>query len=338
LADHTTFRLGGPAGSLRRATNEADLIEAVQREDAAGRPVLILGGGSNVLVSDEGFPGLVVLVATDGCRVDQSDPGRIDLTVAAGQSWDGLVAQTVERGWSGLEALSGVPGTVGAAPIQNIGAYGAEVAEAIVAVRAWDRSSGRIVTWPAADCRFVYRGSRFKAEPGRHLILSVDFRLWPDRRSQPVRYAELADRLGVAVGQRADLARVRQAVLELRRAKAMLVDPAVPDSWGVGSFFTNPVLSAESAAALPAEAPRFAQEDGRVKLSAAWLIERAGFERGHGLGAARLSSRHVLALTNQGGATAAQVMALAAQIRRGVEARFGVRLEVEPTLVGLTLD
>jgi UDP-N-acetylmuramate dehydrogenase len=338
LADHTTFGLGGPAARLLRATDEAELIEAVRRADRAGDPVLVLGAGSNVLIADAGFPGLAVLVATSGRRVDLAAPDRVRLTVAAGQSWDGLVAETVERGWAGLEALSGIPGTVGAAPIQNIGAYGAEAAETIVGLRAWDRRTGQIVTWAAADCAFAYRSSRFKTEPGRHLILSVDFQLRRDPLSGPPRYAELATRLNLEPGQRARLDQVRQAVLELRRGKSMLFDPADPDSCGAGSFFTNPVAPAALAAGLPETAPRYPQDDGRVKLSAAWLIERAGFWPGYGLGPARLSSRHVLALTNQGGASAAQVVALASRIRRGVADQFGVWLEVEPTLVGLSLD
>jgi UDP-N-acetylmuramate dehydrogenase len=337
LADHTTFGVGGPAAQLLRATDEAELIAAVRQADQAGRPVLILGAGSNVLVADAGFPGLVVLVATTGRRVEPSRSDRVRLTVAAGQPWDDLVADAVERGWAGLEALSGIPGTVGAAPIQNIGAYGAEAAEAIVSVRAWDRRDARMVTWPAADCGFAYRNSRFKTEPGRHLILAVDFQLRCDPWADPPRYAELAARLGLGPGRRAPLGQVRQAVLDLRRGKSMLFDPADPDSRGVGSFFTNPVVPAALAAGLPQAAPRYPQDDGRVKLSAAWLIERAGFLPGYGVGPARLSSRHVLALTNQGGASAAQVVALAARIRRGVADQFGVWLEVEPTLVGLSL-
>jgi UDP-N-acetylmuramate dehydrogenase len=337
LADHTTLRVGGPAGRFIVARTEADLIGAVQAADAAGQPLLVLGGGSNIVVADAGFPGWVVRVAVRGRDSEAAPDGAVHVTAAAGEVWDDVAAWTLERGWAGLEALSGIPGTVGAAPVQNIGAYGAEAADVIVSVRAFDRADGRVRTWPAADCAFGYRTSRFKREPGRHVVLAVACRLRQAAQSAPVAYAELADRLGVRLGERAGAAAVRAAVLGLRRAKGMLLDPADHDTWSAGSFFTNPVLTPQQAAALPAAAPRYPQPDGAVKTSAAWLIEQAGFAKGHGSGPARLSGRHVLALTNRGGATAADLLALAAEVRAGVRAAYGVTLEPEPVLVGCAL-
>jgi UDP-N-acetylmuramate dehydrogenase len=345
LRDHTTLRLGGPAREWVRAATEQELVEAVAEADAAGTPVLVLGGGSNLVVADEGFDGRVVEVATSGVVPDVEDDGAVCggvvVRVAAGEGWDDLVATAVERGWVGVEALSGIPGSVGATPIQNVGAYGQEVSQTIASVRVWDRTLRGVRTFAAADCRFGYRTSRFKRDPGRHVVLSVDLQLRTGSLGAPVAYAELARTLGVEQGARAPLAAVREAVLGLRSGKGMVLDAADHDTWSAGSFFTNPFLTPEQAAALPDDAPRWEQPDGRVKSSAAWLIERAGFGKGHGLdlrgGRASLSTKHTLALTNRGGASTEDLLALAREVRDGVEAAYGVRLVNEPVLVGCEL-
>lgn len=336
LANHTTFRLGGPARRFVEATTEQQLIDTVADCDSRGEPVLVLGGGSNVLIADEGFDGTVVKVATRGVRAEAADCSGAQLEVAAGEVWDDLVARAVAAQWSGMETLSGIPGSVGAVPIQNVGAYGAEVATLIQRVRTWDRAEGVIRTFAAAECGFGYRDSRFKREKGRHLVLRVDFQLPLGELGQPVRYPELARALGVAVGQRAPASRVRETVLAIRRRKGMVLDANDHDTWSAGSFFTNPILTPGQAASLPAEAPRFPAGEG-VKTSAAWLIQHAGFPAGHGSGPARLSTRHVLALTNRGHAATADVLALAREIRDGVRERFGITLVPEVNLVGVSI-
>ncbi|CAA9376957.1 MAG: UDP-N-acetylenolpyruvoylglucosamine reductase [uncultured Nocardioides sp.] len=341
LRDHTTLRLGGPAREWVRATSEAELVAAVAEADAAGVPVLVLGGGSNLLVADAGFDGRVVEVATAGVRADGDACGGELVTVAAGEDWDGLVAQAVARGWSGIEALSGIPGRVGATPVQNVGAYGQEVSQTVARVRTWDRHDRAQRSFAAADCGFGYRDSRFKAEPGRYVVLEVTFQLRRGDLGEPVTYAELARRLGVAVGERAPLAEVREAVLALRGGKGMVLDDEDPDTWSAGSFFTNPFLTESQAAALPADAPRWPQPDGTTKTSAAWLIDRAGFGRGYTSETAgprvALSTKHTLALTNRGGATAEELLALAREVRDGVRQAYGVTLVNEPVLVGCSL-
>ncbi len=337
LAGHTTLRLGGPAARFVEVHTEAELVEAVHTADAAGEPVLLVAGGSNLVVADDGFPGLVVKIATGGLEVDQDDCSGATVTVAAGESWDAFVAEAVARGWVGVEALSGIPGSVGATPIQNVGAYGQEVAQTIASVRCWDRREGAVRTIAAADCGFGYRTSRFKQDPGRFLVLSVTFQLRLGDLGAPVRYAELARALGVEPGQRAPSAQVRETVLGLRRGKGMVLDDADHDTWSAGSFFTNPLLDADRAGGLPGDAPRWEQPDGRVKTSAAWLIEHSGFGKGHGNERVSLSTKHTLALTNRGGASTADLLALAREIRAGVEERYGVRLENEPVLVGCAL-
>lgn len=337
LADLTTLRVGGPAQRVVVADTEAVLVETVRAADAAGEPVLVLGGGSNVLVADRGFPGTVVQVATRGITADVSDCSGATVTVAAGEDWATLVAATVEQEWSGLEALSGIPGLVGATPIQNVGAYGSEVAQTIARVRTLDRSTGRQASFTVSDCGFGYRTSRFKAEPGRYLVLEVTFQLVLGSLSAPVRYAELAATLGVPVGARVPAVDVRRAVLELRSGKGMVLDADDPDTWSAGSFFTNPLLDHDAAARLPADAPRYPGPDGTVKTSAAWLIQHAGFGKGYGNDKAALSSKHTLALTNRGDATAADLLALAREIRAGVRQRFGITLVEEPVLVECTL-
>lgn len=349
LRDHTTLRLGGPGREWVRATTEAELVAAVADADAAGTPVLLLAGGSNLVVADEGFDGRVVQVATTGvdadtdtCDVDAlAQCGGVVLTVAAGEDWDRLVAHAVAQGWAGIEALAGIPGAVGATPIQNVGAYGQDVSQTVARVRTWDRVDRTQRTFAAADCGFGYRHSRFKADPGRYVVLEVTFQLRQGDLSEPVAYAELARALGVRPGERAPLAAVRDAVLALRSGKGMVLDAGDHDTWSAGSFFTNPFLTPEQAATLPDDAPRWEQPDGTVKSSAAWLIEQAGFGKGYASPAAgervRLSSKHTLALTNRGGATTEELLTLAREVRDGVHARFGVTLVNEPVTVGCSL-
>lgn len=344
LAELTTLRLGGQADRLVEATSEAQLVDVVAAADRAGEPLLVLGGGSNVVVTDEGVAGTVVLVRTRGLTVDTDPCAGASVEVAAGESWDGLVARAVAEGWQGLECLSGIPGLVGASPIQNIGAYGQEVADTIARVRTYDRSRSQVRTFAADDLGLGYRTSRFKREPGRFVVLAVTFQLALGATSGPIRYQELADELGVAVGERVPLADARTAVLAVRRRKGMVLDPADHDTWSAGSFFVNPVLPADAfdalrlrMAALPGPdvvLPGHPAPDGAVKTSAAWLIARAGFARGHARGRAAISTKHTLALTNRGGATAAELLALADEVRDGVERAFGVRLQLEPVVVG----
>jgi UDP-N-acetylmuramate dehydrogenase len=337
LADHTTLRLGGPARRMITVETEAELIDAVRDLDTAGEPLLVLGGGSNVVISDAGFDGTVIKIATRGVAEDIAACAGAVITVAAGEPWDPLVSYSLERGWSGLEAMSGIPGLVGATPIQNVGAYGAEVSQLISMVRTLDRSTGQYKTFFPIECGFGYRTSRFKSNPDHFLVLSVTFQLPLGSMSQPIRYPELARVLDVEVGERAPAADVRPAVLELRAAKGMVLDEHDHDTWSVGSFFTNPLLTPTRAIELPADAPHFSQQDGSVKTSAAWLIEHAGFAKGYGHGAARLSGKHTLALTNRGGASTDDMLRLAREIRAGVEARFGIELTPEPVLVGCEL-
>jgi UDP-N-acetylmuramate dehydrogenase len=337
LANLTTLRVGGPARRLIAVSSEAELIDCIRDLDAREEPVLIMGGGSNLLVADGGFDGTVVKIETRGVQADVSECSGAILSVASGENWDALVMRTLDEEFVGLEAMSGIPGLVGATPMQNVGAYGAEVSDSIETVRTYDRKSHEIRTFAAAECGFSYRSSRFKVETGRYVILSVTFQLRPGSVSGPTRYPELARALGVELNGRAPAIAVREAVLDLRRAKGMVLDADDPDTWSAGSFFTNPILDVQQSAALPADAPRFPQPDGRVKTSAAWLIERAGFGKGFGDGAARVSTKHSLALTNRGAATAADLLNLARLIRAGVRTRFGLTLVPEPALVGCEL-
>ena len=372
LADLTTLRVGGLARSLVRATTEGELIDAVRAADADGVPVLVLGGGSNLLVADEGFDGVVVQDVRSGVTVDMVDScGGGSFRVPAGHSWDALVEQAVAERFVGLEALSGIPGTVGAAPVQNIGAYGQEVAGVISTVRVYDRVLGRARLLAVGELGLGYRTSLLKRsmhQPDddgrvwtpspRYVVLEVAFQTRLGTLSPEVAYPELARRLGVEVGTRAETAQVRAAVLELRAGKGMLAGPATDhDTWSAGSFFMNPVVRASDAASLPEGAPRFevrsslpevttgpalgAVDASLVKTSAAWLIERAGFGKGFGVhgeeSRARLSTKHTLALTNRGQATAADVVELARAVRDGVRDAFGIELVPEPVLVGVTL-
>jgi UDP-N-acetylmuramate dehydrogenase len=338
LAEMTTLRLGGPARALVTVTSADETVEAVRAADAAGERVLVLAGGSNVVVPDDGFDGTVVLLRSSGVRYsrDGSDRGGVVVTVAAGHSWDELVAETVAEGLAGVECLSGIPGSAGATPVQNVGAYGQEVAETITAVTAYDRVSGAVVTMTPAECGFTYRHSVFKGRD-RFVVLDTTFRLEPRRESGPLRFGELGRVLGVPAGGTAPLGDVRDAVLALRRGKGMVLDADDHDTWSVGSFFTNPVLPASELAALPREAPRFDAGDGLVKTSAAWLIERAGFTKGHGRDGVSLSTKHTLALTNRGTGSTAALLALAREVRDGVRGAFGVTLVNEPVLIDAEL-
>jgi UDP-N-acetylmuramate dehydrogenase len=362
LADLTTLRVGGPAERFVRVTTNDELVDVVREVDDADEPLLLLAGGSNLLVGDAPVPGTVVQVATSGVVVESVDDcAGAMVRVAAGEVWDELVARAVVEGWVGIEALSGVPGSVGATPVQNVGAYGQEVSQTIASVRVWDRLGQRVHTVANADCHFSYRHSAFKGSaqsdlalggPGRYVVLDVTFQLRLGDLSAPVGYADLARGLGVEVGARVPLDDAREAVLAQRRRRGMVLDAGDPDTWSAGSFFTNPVLSRDDYDALAARAARRLGADAvpptvpadgrdggeRVKTSAAWLIERAGFTRGYGLpGPAAISTKHTLAVTNRGDATARDLLALAGQVRDGVEQAFGVRLVNEPVLVGCSL-
>ncbi|GGQ33330.1 UDP-N-acetylmuramate dehydrogenase [Actinomadura coerulea] len=346
LAGYTTLRLGGPARRFVEATTEAELVAAVRKADDEGEPVLVLGGGSNLVVSDDGFPGTVVHVGTRGTERVAAEGGRVLVRVQAGEDWDPFVARCVADGLAGVECLSGIPGRVGATPIQNVGAYGQDVSETIAEVRAYDREARACVTLDRDACRFTYRHSAFKGND-RYVVLDVTYALEESEESHPVAYAELARRLGVQPGDRVTLKEARDAVIELRRGKGMVLDAADPDTRSAGSFFTNPILDPDQVADLErrvaerlgpdATFPRYPEAGGRVKTSAAWLIDRAGFAKGHARGPARISTKHTLALTNPGGATTADLLALAREVRGGVRDAFGVELVNEPVMVGAAL-
>jgi UDP-N-acetylmuramate dehydrogenase len=358
LSGYTTLQLGGPVARFVDADTPDEIVAAVRGADLASEPVLVLGGGSNLVVADTGFAGTVIRVASSGVTVVDGDDG-VRVTVAAGENWGQLVDWAVAEKLSGLECLAGIPGLAGATPIQNVGAYGQEVATVIEAVRVYDRASASISTLTGAECGFGYRTSLFKISPmsarqateptGRYVVLGVTFRLRRDPMSAPLRYPELAVRLGVASDESAPLADVRAAVLELRRTKGMVLDPADPDTASAGSFFTNPVLDHGQFARLErsvvrrrgsgSSVPHFPADHGRIKVPAGWLIEQAGFTKGYpGHGAARISSKHTLALTNRGGASTADLIDLAREIVSGVRSAFGLELMNEPVLVGVTLE
>jgi UDP-N-acetylmuramate dehydrogenase len=350
LSDLTTAAVGGPAGKFVEARTEADIIDAVRSADAAGEQLLIVAGGSNLLISDSGFPGTVVRIASEGFTVNAEDScGGVAVVVQAGHNWDALVDHAVRHAWSGLEALSGIPGSTGATPVQNVGAYGADVSQTIAAVRTWDRERNAVQTFTNSELKFGYRDSLLKQTTvhgsPRYVVLTVEYQLPLGRMSAPIRYAELARSLGVEPGRRAYSNDVRREVLRLRASKGMVVDHADRDTYSTGSFFTNPIVPADVSATLPEAAPRYpAGQDGLVKLSAAWLIDQAGFGKGFGLdqgsvsgGRASLSSKHTLAITNRGSATAADMVAIAREVRRGVVERFGIELHPEPLLIGVEL-
>ena len=350
LSEFTSLRLGGAAKRLVQARSEAEIVTIVGDADDAGEPLLILGGGSNVVIADEGFPGTVLLIRSRGVEfrdleADGEESPAVRADVAAGEHWDTFVATCVREGLAGVECLSGIPGLAGATPIQNVGAYGQEVADTIVSVRVYDREEKRIAEMDPAECGFAYRNSVFKRNPGRWVVLEVSFLLERSALSTPIRYDELAARLGVKRGERAGLGDVREAVLELRRGKGLLADQDDPESATAGSFFTNPLLSEAEAEGLQqlvgqgnrsnGAPPLFRQPDGSFKTSAAWLIQHSGFEPGYGNpeGIA-ISSRHCLVLTNRGGGSTAELIELAREIADGVQERFGVRLHPEPNLIG----
>jgi UDP-N-acetylmuramate dehydrogenase len=347
LSGYTTLRLGGPARRFVEATTDDELIGAVRKAEEAGEDVLVLGGGSNLVVADEGFPGTVVHVATRGITVTpRPSDRRVLVRAQAGEEWEPFVARCVDEGLAGVECLSGIPGRLGATPIQNVGAYGQDVAETIVEVRAYDRERGEIVTLDHAACGFGYRSSVFKGS-SRYVVLEVAFALELADLSTPIRYAELARTLGAPVGGRVPLKDAREAVLALRRRKGMVLDADDPDTRSAGSFFTNPILDAGQIADLEkrvadrlgpdAAFPRYPDADGHVKTSAAWLIDKAGFVKGHARGPVRISTKHTLALTNPGGARTSDLLALAREVREGVREAFGVTMVNEPVFVGVRL-
>jgi UDP-N-acetylmuramate dehydrogenase len=335
LNKYTSLRVGGPAKQIVNVSTEDEIIAAI--EAAGDSPVLVIGGGSNVLIADSGFEGTVIHIANNQAESEVDACSGATLTIGAGEDWDSFVTTTISRGFAGLETLSGIPGTVGAAPIQNIGAYGHEVSEFITRVRTYDRQAKAIKTFTNSECEFEYRNSHFKKNPGRYVVLSVQFQIRRGEVSTPITYAELAKKLGIEVGEKAPVVDVRKAVMELRASKGMLLNPDDKDSWSAGSFFTNPIVSAEVAATLPAGAPQWPLVDGRVKTSAAWLIENSGITKGHAHGGAQVSTKHVLALTNSGSATAADICALAREVRASVQDKFGITLEPEVNLVGISL-
>jgi UDP-N-acetylmuramate dehydrogenase len=341
LAAHTTLRLGGPARRVVEAVDDRQIMQIVRDADRAHEPLLILAGGSNLVVGDDGFDGTALLLRTEGVS-PQVTGDDVVITVAAGERWDAVVARTVVEKWSGLECLSGIPGSAGATPIQNVGAYGQEVAERITAVRAFDRQTDEIVTMSPAECHFGYRHSVFK-HVGRWIVLSVELQLTRSARSAPIRYAELAAALDVPIGERADAAEARDAVLRLRAGKGMVLDPADQDTYSVGSFFMNPVLDTDEYARFAARAdrvgavPAWPGPDGTTKVSAAWLIEKSGFAKGYARDGVAISMKHTLALTNRGSGTTTELLALAREIRDGVQERFGIELRPEPVLVNCVL-
>jgi len=334
LANFTTLGVGGPATRIILAKTEEELISAVKTADNSGQPLLILGGGSNILVSDSGFAGLVIKVETSGnsFEIDACSGGT--LTVSAGADWDEFVGFTIEKGLANLESLSGIPGTVGGAPIQNIGAYGHEVSEVIARVRTFDRKKQEVKTFTASQCEFGYRSSVFKTEANRYVILDVTFQLRIGEASLPIGYAELAKELGVEIGARVAITKVRDAVLKLRSAKGMLLGQGIKSA---GSFFMNPILDKKIADKLPSDAPRWPMPDGRVKTSAAWLMEHAGVSKGDQIAGAQISPKHVLALSNAGDATAKDLVELAKSAQEKVRTKFGITLQTEVQLVGLSL-
>lgn len=325
LAELTTLRVGGTPNSLVVTTTEAEIIAAITSNPDA----LILGGGSNVLVSDH-FHGDVIKIESTGYENDESACAGAWVTVAAGHNWNDFVSAAVANGWTGIEGLAGIPGTVGATPIQNVGAYGQSVSDTIAQARAWNKKTKSVDTIFAADCEFGYRTSIFKKQPDTWVILSVTFQLPLGTMSAPIAYNELAAKLNVELGDRVTTSDLQTAVLELRSGKGMVLDSADHDTWSVGSFFMNPRV-----AVAPANAPNWPEADGTVKVSAAWLIEQAGFNKGFTLnGRAAISSKHTLAITNRGNATSADISELADHIVQGVKAKYDIELKPEATFIG----
>jgi UDP-N-acetylmuramate dehydrogenase len=336
FAEHTTLRVGGVVRTWIIARTEDACIEAVVECDDLGDPVLVIGGGSNVVCSDEPFEGTVVQVAPTGVStLDRG--GHLRVVAAAGEEWDGLVVQSLAAGSAALAPLSGIPGLIGAAPIQNIGAYGVEVSDFIESVRVWDRDLRAVRELSTQECEFGYRTSMFKRIPDRFVVLEVVFDL-PLDETACVNYPQLAQALEVDVGRSLDGSRIRHAVLDLRRSKGMVLDDQDRDTWSVGSFFVNPVVSEEIARSLPAACPVFGAPGG-MKVSAAWLIANSGIECGFRLpqSGARVSTKHTLAICNANDATCQDILDMAREIRSRVRATFGIELVPEPRLVGCRL-
>ena len=361
LANYTTARVGGPATTWVKVTTENQLTRAIAEADSADVPLLVVAGGSNLLVADEGFPGTVVQIATQGIEVVETTDTNVHIRVAAGHTWDDVVAWSVAEGLTGIEALSGIPGSTGATPVQNVGAYGADISQTLHSIRVWDRKARKIIELTGDDLEFGYRDSiikrsivssttNFRNASPRWIVLSVDLQLTKTGELAPVRYAQLARALNVELGDSAPLEHIRQTVLDLRASKGMVLEATDYDTWSTGSFFTNPIVPIEVADTLPDEAPRFAHHEAgndaeTVKLSAAWLIDHAGFHKGFGLngesgtveGRASLSTKHTLALTNRGSATTQDMVRIASLVRDGVVKKWGITLVPEPVLVGVQL-
>jgi UDP-N-acetylmuramate dehydrogenase len=340
LAPRCTLGVGGAARFFVRAQDEPSLIEALEWADRGGIVVRVLGGGSNVVIADEGLDGLVIRIGLRGRKAREESDTDVELTVAAGEPWDDAVAYAVGRGFAGLECLSGIPGLVGAAPIQNVGAYGQEVSDTVCRVRAYDRMSRAVTTLSPDDCGFAYRDSLFKSiAPDRYVILDVTFRLRKGA-APTVRYPELVKRLEAEGKTAPSLDDVRRTVMTLRASKSMLLEPSDENRRSCGSFFLNPIVPADEIPRVERRIgadnamPKFEQPDGQVKLSAAWLIERAGFSKGQRRGAVGLSTRHALAVVCHNGARSQDVLNFATEIRDRVRDRFGVTLSPEPTLWG----
>lgn len=355
LSELTTSAVGGPAGKYVRAASQDAIVAAVREADAAGEDILIIGGGSNLVVDDAGYPGTVIHLTSRGVtfKDDGPAPQSVLVRVQAGHPWDDFVAKTVARGLSGLEALSGIPGSAGATPVQNVGAYGSDVSQTLESVLTWDRVEGDYRDFSAAELVFGYRDSLLKHSTTngspRYVVLTVDFRLTTSELSAPVQYAELARAVGVEVGDRAPSEDVRREVLKLRASKGMVLDPEDRDTYSTGSFFTNPIVSQDVIDALPENAPRYPTVvRSEFKTSAAWLIDQAGFGKGFGLegtagfeitqGRASLSTKHTLAITNRGAASSYDIVNLAKAVRKGVQEKFGITLHNEPLLINTSLD
>lgn len=330
LAPYTTFGVGGPALWFAEAASEDDLLEAVAFARERELPLFVLGGGSNLLVSDAGFPGLVLRIALRG--IAESGDGLF--SVAAGEDWDAFVSVTIDHGCAGIECLAGIPGTVGGTPVQNVGAYGQEVAETIRSVRVLDLENGHFTELAAGECGFAYRRSIFNSTArGRYIVTRVDYALVKEGPPR-VAYADLKRHFEGASSP--SLTEVSMAVRHIRRQKGMLLVPGDPDCRSAGSFFKNPVVSQEHYQRIAdrSAVPHYPAGPGMVKIPAAWLLEQAGFHRGYALGRAGVSSRHTLALINRGGASASEIVALRDRIIAGVQDRFGIRLEPEPVWLG----
>ncbi|MBX3244561.1 MAG: UDP-N-acetylmuramate dehydrogenase [Acidobacteria bacterium] len=339
LAPFTTLGVGGPAHLFTNVDDEFGLMQAFEFAQKNNLEIFVLGGGSNVLISDNGFQGLVIRVGVRGISLSDANEGNVDLTAGAGEIWDDVVRYAVENDLAGIECMSGIPGLVGGTPVQNVGAYGQEVSETVVSVRCYDRRDGAMIELTNAECGFSYRTSIFNtSEKGRYVVLSVVFRLkkgGTPKLAYPelVKELENAERKGVS----SDLKAVREAVVKIRRRKSMVIDPDDLNSRSAGSFFKNPIVTEDalnSVRSITPDPPFFPMSDGNVKLPAAWLIEQSGFHKGYIHGNVGISEKHSLAIINRGGATAAEVVGLMTNIKDAVKEKFGVELHPEPVFVG----